>query len=118
MIYPENNIGLSARDIFVSLPAGNSNIVFLNKFMFFIIIWTSQMLANQLASDIASQPARQSANKPARQLASELGSQPDRQPGSHPLRENMNLLRNNIFELPAGRDTTISLAERPMLFSG
>ena len=61
MIYPENNIGLSARDIyfdiFVFLPAGNSNIVFLNKFMFFIIIWTSQMLANQLASDTASQPA-------------------------------------------------------------
>ena len=32
--------------------------------------------------------------------------------------KNMNLFRNNIFELPAGRDTTISLAERPMLFSG
>jgi len=67
---------------------------------------------------VLSEEARQSANKPASQLASELGSQPDRQPGSHPLRENMNLLRNNIFELPAGRDTIISLAERPMLFSG
>ena len=38
MIYPENNIGLSAKDIVVSLPAGNSNILFLNKFMFFIIM--------------------------------------------------------------------------------
>jgi len=58
------------------------------------------MLANQLASDIASQPARQSANKPARQLASELGSQPDRQPGSHPFRENMNLLIKVYLNYP------------------
>ena len=54
MIYPENNIGLSARDIIVSLPAGKSNILFLNKFMFSLSGWLPGCLSGWLPSSLAN----------------------------------------------------------------